>query len=177
MTNKLTNKQRAFVEHYLTSWNATEAARLAGYGRKKTRENLSAIASETLANPKVKSHIERRLSEKVMAADEVLARLSFMATGFDPADYMEMVEVEAVDDEGDRYITGLQVKLDLLKLQRDGFSRLIKSVKNTRAGPVFEFYDQQSSLKLVGEGHGIFDSGKEQPLPLNIKVTIGKPDE
>lgn len=171
--NKLTGKQKAFIEHYLASWNATEAARQAGYGRKKTRGNLAAIASEILTNPKVKVYIEQRLSEKVMAADEVLARLSFMARGFDPADYMELVETYVKDHEGEVYVGGLQVKLDLERLQADGFSRLIKSVRNTSAGPVFEFYDQQSSLKLVGEKHGLFDSGKPAPLPLNIHVTVG----
>ena len=174
---KLTNKQKVFVEHYLQSWNGAESAAQAGYGKTKSRASLRAIASENLTKPNIKTEIERRLSEKVMAADEVLARLSFMAEGFDPAEYMELVETYTKDLKGVVYVSGLQVKLDLERLREDGYSRLIKSVRNTANGPVFEFYDQQTSLKLVGEKHGLFDSEGGKPLPVNINVTIGKSED
>ncbi len=174
-TEKLTNKQKVFIEHYLASWNGTEAAAQAGYGGKKTnRATLRAIASENLAKPNIKAEIGRRLSAVVMAADEVLARLSFMARGFDPADYMELVEVFSVNNQGKQYLKGFQVKLDLERLKADGYTRLIKEVRNTSAGPVFEFYDQQSSLRMIGEKHGIFESSAPPAVPLNIHVTVGK---
>ena len=61
---KLTNKQRAFVEHYLDTWNATEAAREAGYSER----SIGSIASENLHKPAIKKEILQRLSDKAMAA-------------------------------------------------------------------------------------------------------------
>ena len=73
MAKKLTLKQRAFVEAYLDSWNATRAARRAGYrGNSRTLAN---IGWENIRKHKISAEIERRISEMAMSADEVLLRL------------------------------------------------------------------------------------------------------
>ena len=47
MDKKLTPKQRAFVEHYLESWNATKAARRAGY--RGNSNTLAVVGWENLS--------------------------------------------------------------------------------------------------------------------------------
>ena len=60
MTDKLTEKQRRFVEAYLgeANGNATEAARLAGYSG--TDDSLAVSASQLLRNTKVEAAIKER---------------------------------------------------------------------------------------------------------------------
>lgn len=71
-----TDKQRVFVETYLQTWNASEAARRAGY-----RGRANQIGYRLLTNVDIRAAIERRLSELAMNADEVIARLAAMARG------------------------------------------------------------------------------------------------
>lgn len=74
--SKLTNKRQAFVEHYLSCWNASEAARRAGYKQRNEGHRL-------LTNADIQAHIKERLTEITMGADEVLQRLANIAR-FDP---------------------------------------------------------------------------------------------
>lgn len=94
----LTNKQRVFVEEYLRTWNATAAARAAGY-----RDNhLHTNASKLLQNTTIKTEIQRRLSETHMSADEVLLRTAEIARG-DLTEWMNAdghLDLKALKDSG-----------------------------------------------------------------------------
>lgn len=73
----LTNKQRAFVEHYLQTWNATEAARRAGYSERSARIS----GSRNMTNVDIAAEIRLRLQAAAMSADEVLTRMAEEARG------------------------------------------------------------------------------------------------
>lgn len=76
---RLTNKQRAFIEHYLETWNATEAARRAGYeGNDVT---LATVGYQNVRKLQIAEAIKQRLAEKAMGADEALSRLAVIARG------------------------------------------------------------------------------------------------
>lgn len=68
----LTAKQRKFIDNYVESGNATQAAIDAGYSKKTARQ----VGTENLAKPYIKSEIDKRMkeieSEKIAKADEVL---------------------------------------------------------------------------------------------------------
>ena len=53
---KLTDKQKAFVNHYLICLNATEAAKRAGY--KGSYDTLRSIGSENLTKPNIREVLE-----------------------------------------------------------------------------------------------------------------------
>ena len=74
---RLSKKQRVFVEHYLQSFNAADAARKAGYSEHSARS----IGHENLTKPHILALIEERMSQVAMGADEVLTRLASMARG------------------------------------------------------------------------------------------------
>jgi phage terminase small subunit len=81
VSSKLTVKQRAFVDYYIETLNATEAARLAGY----SENTASAIGFENLRKPKIKNKIDERLeeleSERIADATEVMKYLSSVCRG------------------------------------------------------------------------------------------------
>jgi phage terminase small subunit len=72
---KLTTKRIAFVEHYLSCWNATEAARRAGYKEKWLHTNASKLLQDTT----IQELIKARVTEMCMGSDEVLTRLAEIA--------------------------------------------------------------------------------------------------
>ena len=78
-TRELTDKQRAFCEHYLRTWNASKSAELAGY--KGSYQTIRAIGSQNLTKPHIRAYLESRFSSTVMKADEILSRLGAMARG------------------------------------------------------------------------------------------------
>ena len=73
---KLTVKQSRFVDYYIETGNATEAARLAGYSAK----TAAAIGAENLIKPNVSATIEKRMAERgakrIASADEVLQKIT-----------------------------------------------------------------------------------------------------
>lgn len=73
--SKLSGKLPAFVEAYVgeARFNATEAARLAGYAHPESS------AGDNMQNPAVLEAIEERLEEMRAGANEVLAELTYMA--------------------------------------------------------------------------------------------------
>ena len=138
---KLTDKQRVFVFEYLACWNATEAARRAGY----SEESARFIGHENLTKPYIQAEISRRMDEKAMSASEVLARLADQARGTIGA-------FVGTDDEG---------KPSGFSLTNDRPLHLVKKVSVTDKGWSFEMYDAQTALVQIGKHHGLFVERQE----------------
>lgn len=80
---KLTEKQKLFIEYYLQTQNATLSAEKAGYSAKK-KTDLNAVA--TRVKQYLMPHIKARLDDSkvrnaIMDTDEILATLSRIARG------------------------------------------------------------------------------------------------
>ena len=136
MSSKLTDKQRAFINAYLVSWNATKAAIEAGYSAK----TAYAIGEQNLRKLEIRAEINRRITQMAMSADEALARLSDQAT----ANVTEFL--------------GLSVD----ELKAHPKAHLLKKVKQTKRTQgeyttetiEFEVYDTQSALvHILKEAH------------------------
>ncbi|MBM3149599.1 MAG: terminase small subunit, partial [Chloroflexi bacterium] len=123
---KLTDKQRLFVEAYLECWNATEAARQAGY--KGNYATLRTIGCQNLTKLNIREQISERLKAKAMSADEVLMRLAEQARG-DISEFIRsggVIDWEAVKHRG----------------------HLIKKICHTAGKQSsIELYDAQSALE------------------------------
>lgn len=146
---KLSGKQRAFIEAYLgdANFNATQAARLAGY--KGNDVTLASVGWENLRKPQIKQRISECFAESAMSADEVLARLAEQARG-----------------EHRQYMA-LDGTLDIERLVEDGKAHLIKAIKPGQYGTLYEFYNAQSALALIGKHHILFVDRQQS---LNIDV-------
>jgi phage terminase small subunit len=141
----LTLKRRQFVEEYLRCWNASEAARRAGY---KGKPNV--VGPRLLAIVSIQNEVKRRIAETAMSADEVLLRLADQARS----------------DIGDFIKVGKhQVRLDLARAKEAGLLRLVKSIRWTKYGPVLELYDAQAALALLGKHQRLFVERHEHSGP------------
>jgi len=143
---KLSNKQRVFVEEYLACWNASEAARKAGYSPR----TACFIGSENLKKPYIQERIQQRIAEKAMTADEVLLRLAEHGRG----DIGEMMT-----DDG---------ALDLVTAKASGKTRLIKAVTESDKGLRIEMYDAQAALVQLGRAHGLFTDKLESTVKAEV---------
>ena len=78
---KLTEKQRRFVDYYIETGNASEAARRAGYSKK----TAGWIGQENLQKPTIKAAVDARLKEledkRIATADEVMQFLTSTLRG------------------------------------------------------------------------------------------------
>jgi len=80
-SKKLTPKQQKFIDEYLISLNATDAAIKAGYSAK----TAFVIGHENLNKPYIKEIVDSRLKEhhnnRIMTLEEVLENLTKIANG------------------------------------------------------------------------------------------------
>lgn len=137
-----TYKQRLFVEAYLgeANGNATEAAKRAGY-------RCPAKIGHTLpAIPSIRSLIDRRVTSAAMPANELLARLSEIATG-------SLGEFMTIDEYG-------KESLDLKKAKKAQKLGLLKKLKWGQHGPEIEIHDPLTAMEKLGRYHGLF---KDKP--------------
>lgn len=81
IAGKLTQKQRRFIDEYIISGNATQAAIKAGYSKRTARK----IGQENLTKPDIKTEIARRnaeiQSEKTADMTEVMEYLTSVMRG------------------------------------------------------------------------------------------------
>lgn len=97
----MNNRQRVFIAEYLKDFNASRAARAAGYSERTARK----IGSENLTKPDIKAEIDRLIAERTMGKEEILLRLTDISRG-DMADLMDItptghtVELMKRDEQG-----------------------------------------------------------------------------
>lgn len=155
---KLTDKQQAFVDHYIMTLNGAEAARLAGYSEDTAKQ----IATENLSKPYLRAEIDRRLRKLTMTADETMKRLSDMASG-----------------DITQYITSTG-ELDLESLKADNKGHLLKKYKHVKRTVRhkngdeteiehhdFEFYPADGAIDKLMRYHALY----------NDKVTLDWKEE
>jgi phage terminase small subunit len=175
IVTRLTDKQAAFIDHYLMCLNATEAASRAGYDG--SRESLSVIGSNNLGKVKIREEIDRRLKATTMSADEVLKRLDQQARAdigvffkiveewtFYPLPTQEILDAIEVEDTSnpDKPKTRVSylvrhVAIDPDKLIDPAYSHLLHKVSDTpRGGLQIELYSKQRALENLGKHYALF---------------------
>jgi phage terminase small subunit len=162
--NKPTRKQQVFIDEYLRCFNASEAARRAGYSEARAR----ITGSELLADSNISEQIQARLAEVHMSADEALKMVADIARG-DLGEFM--------NDFGG---------VDIVEARKAGKTRLIKRWK-TQTTTIngkqedkeihteeIELYDSQAALRDVLKVHGRFAPDK---LDVTSNGETLKPEE
>lgn len=157
----LTPKQKAFIEEYIVSLNATQAAIKAGYSENAARQ----IASENLSKPyiqdAIQAAIEERSKRNEITADRVLQELARIA-------YSDIVDYITVQDSG-------TIRINNLERLRPGASKAIKKIKEKRIikqsfddedGCIIDstleldLHDKIKALELLGKHTAAFEPVK-----------------
>lgn len=154
----LTPKQQAFVEHYLACWNASEAARCAGYSEK----TAGSIGAENLTKPEIAEAIQARLAELKMSADEVLTRLAEHARG-------SLAPFLRISPDGNLHGFDVSEDKPLHLLKKASVTR--RTYRDTTEETVtIELYDAQAALNLIGKHHKLFTDVTEHTGEIGVKT-------
>jgi phage terminase small subunit len=145
----LTDRQRAFADFYVQIFDATKAARLAGY---KDNEYLHTHASKMLQNATIRAMVEARLRHYQMSAEEVLARLSAHARG-DLSPFL--------DSSGAFDLTTDQAKANMFLVKKTKVRQRRGVGKNgndewEEIESEIELHDPQAALVHLGRYHKLF---------------------
>lgn len=137
----LTPKQQTFLKFYLgeANFNATEAARLAGYSGEDSV--LRASASRLLHSPKVAAAFRAAWEERGMEPAEIIGRLADIARG----SLAEFVDVE-----------GYGFSLNMTKAQEAGKLHLLKKLKHGKFGVEIELHSPLEALDKLARVHKLF---------------------
>lgn len=148
---KLTAKQRAFIDHYVVTKNATRSAILAGY----SKNTAHVIGLENLRKPLIKQELETRLAETAerikVTGDQVLNELRAIGM-FCMSD---VVSVEkGIDANGNPFQTANIKETDKWT---DNAHRAIESVKINSKGEIeIKAHSKVAALKQLGDSLGLF---------------------
>ena len=138
-----------FVEVYLSTFNASEAARQSGYTGK--RANIA--GTYWMRNPKVKERIQEAMKTLEMGPEEAVARLSRIA----------------------RFNLGMYLlpdgTVDIPKLLASEDACLVKKVTPRRIGLEVEFHDPLVALDKIGRYHKLFTDRVEVDSESALTIT------
>lgn len=166
---RLTPKQRVFVDKYVQCFNASKAAREAGY---KDNANLHTNATKLLQNTTIQTAIQERLADVHMSADEALKLMADIARG----DIAQLMDVSSVG-----------FNLDMAKAKELGLTKLIKKVKQKTTTYIakkeseedrevteleIELYNAQDAVRDVLKVHGRFAEKVEHEHDGEIRVVV-----
>ncbi|MDE6838733.1 MAG: terminase small subunit [Acutalibacter sp.] len=141
---KLTEKQKRFVQEYLVDLNATAAAQRAGYkdpniGRQLiTKNNVSAAIQEA---------IDKRRNRVEITQDRVLQELAAIAFA-KGTDYASI-------------ISGVVMTNDTQELTQDQKAAIV-AIKQTKEGVEVKLGNKLKALELLGKHLGVFSAGQMQ---------------
>lgn len=162
----LNEKQSSFVAHYLSGMTQRNAAIAAGYSPK----SADSLASQTMANPRVKEAIEAqraKLAKKSATIQEkILDELQDMA-------FFNAEDVTVVDEDG-------QVQIDFSRAERRHYKVLTKvktktrqiydnrgKVVGTEKSSEIGLADKYRGLEMLGRHAGLFKT-EEQRVVIDV---------
>ena len=143
---KLTEKQKRFIDFYIETLNASEAARRAGYSPRTAFR----IGQENLQKPAIKSAIDERLSqfesERIAGPKEVLKYLTAVMRGEESEEQVVTVGTGQGESEVE--------------------------IINKRVGAK----DRIKAAELLGKRYGLQQPEEGLKQNLSINVVYGAPD-
>lgn len=150
----LSDKERAFIEHYIVSWNGADAARKAGYDPNSARQ----AAYDLLTKPHIQKAIQERAETLFMTTEEWATRVTEQARAS---------LVSFLDDQGEIEVSSQSENLHLLesyeteetfkKNEEGKFDKVIKKK--------VKLHSVQKALQMIGQRLGALES----PLTKKLK--------
>lgn len=161
----LKGKQVLFVEEYLKTFNATQAALAAGYSPKTARS----IGAENLTKPDIAQAVKERLSESAMSADEVLMRQAEIARS-DIGEFLTQTEDGEVSIRLTDAQTNAPKRTHLIKrITQRKVVRTIKDMTETETTLTLELHDAQAAQVQLGKHHKLWTDRIEEKAEVEIK--------
>lgn len=166
-------QQALFIEAYLSNgFNAEKAAKSAKVAALRTGAYVH-IGATYLQQPCIKTVIAKRLAQKVLAADDVLAEWGDVAKA-DMSDFVTIREMA-------HPITGAAITVaepDLAKAAEMGKLHLVKKIKlDDKGGFQMELRDPDKALDQIARHLGMFEKDNVLSVPKGLLELLNAPPE
>jgi phage terminase small subunit len=151
---RFTDLQKRFIDYYISTLNAYESAKRAGY--KGNYDTLRNTGSENLAKPYIRQEVDRRLAEMIPSPNETLTRIGEQARGSIEDflrihdDFGNVLSMETAKERG---------KLHLVKKYKE-----TKSTRRDKDGGEYitirkevELYPADSALDKLMRYHSLYN--------------------
>lgn len=144
MAQKLTPKQRLFVQEYLITKNATQAAIRAGYEKAgahvtgcRTLKNVNVSEAIEAGLKGMEARLEKKIENKIMTKAEWLDEVNALANS-------DVTELYGKSNG--------KLILSLQDIKDRGLGRLIRKMKVSKDGQIeFELHSKQHALELLAK--------------------------
>lgn len=169
LLDKLSQQQAAFCREYITDFNASRAARRAGY----SPNGVTVTASQLLARPNIKVAVQQLLQERAertqITADRVIYELSRMAFA-NMAEYIQTqpdgtayIDLSTLTSEQAAAIQEVTTEHYVEGVGED--ARVVKRVK-------LKLHPKTPALKLLGQHLGILIDKVHHSGEVNVNVGL-----
>ena len=158
---RLTPRQRRFVDEYLLDLNGKQAAIRAGYSPK----TAEVLASQTLRNPKVQAALAEAMAARAqrveLTQDTVLRELALLAQS-DVTHYV-------IDQEGN-----VALRAGAPAGAMRAVSSLKKRIVHTESAVIYEteikLWNKPASVRMSGEHLGLFKGSEQAPPDIHVHI-------
>jgi cobyrinic acid a,c-diamide synthase len=160
--------EAVFIEEFLA--NGYDARRAAKSAQAAASTNIAYgyLGDSMLRNKKVKRLLARRLGEKALEADMVMAKYAEIANA-SMADFVDVVEVE---DPATGAIVNVAMP-NLRKALDSGKLHLAKELKYSKDGDVvIKLRDAEKALDQIARHLGLFEADNVQRIPPEIAALV-----
>lgn len=166
-SEKLTEKQRIFCEQYVIDWNATRAAKTAGYSEK----TAYAMGSENLSKPEIQAHIKTLKGKteelagvsKLLIAQELMKIVRGSAASM-RKDWAEVKDWTRLTLDEKSIIAEIEVTNKSLVVKSEG-EELERDILETKIK--YKTYDKLKAMEMLNRMFG-FNSPEE----VNVGTSI-----
>ncbi|MCH8247221.1 MAG: terminase small subunit [Bacteroidetes bacterium] len=165
-TNGLNVRRRRFVEEYAVDWNATQAAKRAGYSLRTAYSQ----GQRLLKNVEIQKAIEKRLDRLSMTAAEALKRLTDMARGsFFP--FVKINEegrfwLDLADEEAQKHLHLIKKMRVRRRREKGGKGEADWEVEWLEV----ELYDAMTALDKIARAHGIYRDSLNVNMSAQVQI-------
>lgn len=155
---KLTAKEQAWAEAYLVTLNKAESARRAKY--KGNDAQLAVIGYQNYRKLHIRAYLDARMADLTMPANEILKRLTDMASSSLP-DYAHIRDSRDLADCENGHV--------IKKFKKT----TITTEKGSEVETVeLELYDALSALEKLGKYHALFTDKVEHSGTVNSNIVL-----
>lgn len=165
-TTTLTDKQKLFCDEYLVSYNATDAARKAGYAKKQA----GVIAWQNLQKPLIQEYLQARkaaIQQKLEISQErtmlEIGRLAFSDIRKYFTETGELRPLHELDDDAAAALASVETE--------EVFDGTGKDKVQTGLARKIKTYDKTKALEMLAKHYKIFE--EKPPGDTNITIQFG----
>lgn len=146
----LNQKQKDFCHYYIERWNATWAAKMAGYSEKTAKEQGYQLLHKTSLQAyiqEIQTDVAKLAGVSALRNQKELAKIAYSNHALFRKDWMTLEEFEELTEEQKACISEIQVTTRNLQDKDGNYTGFLETVK-------FKLHDKQKAIEILNKMNG-----------------------